>query len=128
MAEKIVLVDTSILIDLFRKTDKQNSELVKIVREGYGYCISSITQYEIYVGAQPNQLDFWNALLGKIEVISFDKAVAKIAVEVNKQLKRDRKQIAIPDLFIAATALLQNIPLATLNKKHFDRVEGLKIL
>jgi predicted nucleic acid-binding protein len=32
MADKIVLVDTSILIDLFRKTDKANPALVSLVR------------------------------------------------------------------------------------------------
>lgn len=128
MEKKIVLVDTSILIDLFRKTDKEKSELVKLVREGYSYCISAITEYEIYIGAHTGQLDFWTALLEKIDVLSFDKNIAKVAVDINKKLKSDRKQIAIPDLFIAATAISRNIPIATLNTKHFDRVDGLKIL
>jgi hypothetical protein len=39
MADKLVLIDTSILIDLFRKTDKNNSALVALVRQGYDYCI-----------------------------------------------------------------------------------------
>ena len=51
MAGKIILVDTSILIDLFRKTDKNNSALISLVRQGYTYCISAITEYEIYTGA-----------------------------------------------------------------------------
>lgn len=58
MADKIVLVDTSVLIDLFRKTDKSNSFLVSLVRQGYNYCISSVTEYEIYTGATLNQVDF----------------------------------------------------------------------
>lgn len=32
------------------------------------------------------------------------------------------------DLFIAATAIANSLPFATLNKKHFDRIEGLKIV
>jgi len=63
MADKIVLVDTSILIDLFRKTDKSNSVLVSLVRQGYNYSISTITEYEIYTGATLGQVDFWNDFL-----------------------------------------------------------------
>jgi len=48
MENKIVLVDTSILIDLFRKTDKSNSALIALVRNGYTYSISAVTEYEIY--------------------------------------------------------------------------------
>ena len=50
MADKLVLVDTSILIDLFRKTDKGISVLVSLVRQGYKYCISSVTEHEIFTG------------------------------------------------------------------------------
>ncbi len=128
MEEKIVLADTSILIDLFRKTDKANSTLIALVKQGYGFCISAITEYEIYTGAALGQIDFWNKFLQKTEVLPFDKAVAKVAVEINKDLKRKRKLIAIPDLFIAATAVENNLPFATLNKKHFERVDGLAII
>ena len=51
MADKLILIDTSILIDLFRKTDKNNSALIALVRQSYNYCISAITEYEIYTGA-----------------------------------------------------------------------------
>ena len=128
MADKIVLVDTSILIDLFRKTDKANSALVSLVKQGYEYCISAITEYEIYTGAALGQLQFWETFLQKTEVLPFDKTVAKVAVSINNDLKRKRKQIALPDLFIAATAMANNLPIATLNVKHFERIETLAIL
>jgi len=66
MAEKLVLADTSLLIDLFRKTDKTKSKLIALVREGYIFCISAITEYEIYSGATSAQLPFWHELLEKI--------------------------------------------------------------
>ena len=128
MADKIVLVDTSILIDLFRKTDKANSALVSIVRQDYTYCISSITEYEIYTGTTSGQIKFWDDFLEKTNVLTFDKTVAKVAVKLNKELKRKRKLIDIADLFIAATAISNNLPFATLNKKHFDRIDGLTII
>jgi predicted nucleic acid-binding protein len=63
MAEKIVLADTSILIDFFRKTDKANSKLISLVRQGYAFSISAITQYEIYSGAPAAQQNYWQDLL-----------------------------------------------------------------
>ena len=35
MADKIILVDTSILIDYYRKTDKENSVWIALVRQGF---------------------------------------------------------------------------------------------
>lgn len=128
MADKIVLSDTSILIDLFRKTDKANSALISLVRQGYIYCISSITEYEIYTGTTPGQVGFWDDFLDKTSVLSFDKTVARVAATLNQSLKRRRTIIDLADLFIAATAVANNLPLATLNRKHFERVDGLSII
>ncbi len=128
MADKIVLVDTSILIDLFRKTDKTNSILISLVKRGYIYCISAVTEYEIYSGATSLQNSFWEDLLEKIQVMPFDQIVVKAAVNINNDLKRKRKQIDLADLFIAATAVSNNFPLATLNKKHFERIDELQII
>ena len=41
---------------------------------------------------------------------------------------RSRALRQITDLFIAATAIANNLPCATLNKKHFERIEELKII
>ena len=128
MAEKIILVDTSILIDYYRKTDKENSVWIQLVRLGYDFVISSVTKYEIYSGATQTQLDFWNEILKLIEVISFDEFTADTAVKIAFELKRKRKQIDIADLFIAATAVSMHLPLATLNRKHFERIDELKMI
>lgn len=128
MADKIVLADTSILIDLFRKSEKANSKFVQLALQGFQIQISAITQYEVYSGATVAQLPYWDNLLEKINVLPFDKDVVKQAVIVNKQLKQKRKQIDLADLFIAATAIANNLPFATLNRKHFERIDSLDIV
>ena len=128
MEDKIALVDTSVLINHYRKTDKANSVWVKLVRRGYKFSISAVTKYEIYSGATKSQLDFWNSVSQAVEVIPFDEVCVDTAVDVNAVLKRKRKQIGIADLFIAATALTRNLPIATINKNHFDRIDGLEII
>lgn len=128
MADKIILTGTSILIDYFRKTDKNNSVLISLFGQGYNFTISAITHYEIYSGTTANQLTFWKSLLQRTKVLALDEIVAQAAVDINSELKRKRKQIEIADLFIAATAIANNLPFATLNRKHFKRIDSLNLL
>ncbi|MGN6491245.1 MAG: type II toxin-antitoxin system VapC family toxin [Agriterribacter sp.] len=128
MENKMILVDTSILIDYYRKTDKEKSVWISLVRKKYLFAISAITKYEIYAGATPTQLSFWDSIFKQISIIPFDEACADTSVKINAILKRKRKQIDAADLFIAATAMAYNFTFVTLNKKHFDRIEGLRII
>src|SRR5437867_2723525 len=104
MADKVILADTSILIDYFRKTDKANSLLIALFDKGYDFSISAITYYEIYSGATAIQLPFWDSMLERTAVIPFDQKVSQTAIAINNALKRKRLQINMADLFIAATS------------------------
>lgn len=128
MADKVILVDTSILIDYYRKTDKEKSVWISLVRQGYSFAISAVTKYEIYSGATQNQLAFWDSILQALTVMPLDEISVDTAVAINTELKRKRKQIDLADLFIAANAVAHHMPLATLNKKHFDRIETLLLI
>ena len=128
MAEKIILADTSILIDYYRKTNKANTAWVALIDKGYEFAISAITKYELYSGATQSQITFWDSILASISVISLDESCVDTAVQINAVLKQKRKQIELADLFIAATAMTSNLPIATLNKKHFDRIDGLIVV
>ena len=128
MADKVILVDTSILIDYYRKTNKENSAWIGLIDRGYEFAVSAITKYELYSGATQSQIEFWNSIFVAIPVIPFDASCVDTAVQINSALKRKRKQIDLADLFIAATAMNQNLSIATLNKKHFDRIDGLSIV
>ncbi|MBB6111698.1 hypothetical protein/tRNA(fMet)-specific endonuclease VapC [Mucilaginibacter lappiensis] len=128
MADKIVLADTSLLIDFFRKSNKLNSKLISLIDNGYTFCICTITEYEIYTGATEAQIAYWKEFLDNIEIFSFDSAAVTKAIDINKALKLKNKQIGIADLFIAAIAISNNLPIATLNKKHFDRIDNLLLI
>jgi tRNA(fMet)-specific endonuclease VapC len=47
---------------------------------------------------------------------------------ITKHLKATNKLIEVPDIFIGATALSNNMKIATLNKRHFERIAGLVIV
>ena len=128
MAQKVILLDTSILIDYYRKTNKANSVWIKLIDEGYAFSISAITKYEWYSGAIKTQIDFWDSILATISIIPFDETCVDTAVIINATLKRKSKQIDLADLFIASTAVTHDLPIATLNKKHFERIDELILI
>jgi len=125
MADNVILLDTSILIDYYRKTDKSKTVWIALVRQEYEFVISAITRYEIYSGATENQLLFWDSVFQAIPTLPLNEVCVDTAVTINATLKRKSKQIDLADLFIAATAVAHNLPLATLNTKHFNRIEEL---
>ena len=63
MADKKLMVDSTILIDYFRKTDKVNSGLVSHFRNYDRLYISSVTEFEVVNGATPAHLQFSKQLL-----------------------------------------------------------------
>lgn len=84
MAKQLILLDTSVLIDYFRKQDKQRSQLLSLVQQGYSLRISAITEYEIYSGVGEVQRPFWEALLERIEVLPFGSAEEHRAVSMQE--------------------------------------------
>jgi len=128
MAGKIVLLDTSILIEYYRKTNKANSSWISLIDQGYEFVISAITKYELYSGATKGQMEFWDNIMTSIPIIAFNEACVDTALNINAILKQKRKQIDLADLFIGATAVTHDFPIATLNKKHFERIGQLFII
>ncbi|WP_316765299.1 type II toxin-antitoxin system VapC family toxin [Pedobacter frigiditerrae] len=128
MADQIVIVDTSVLIDYFRKKDKSKTRLYALSQKFQNLCVSSITEFEIYTGANSEQLEFWKAILSNFIVFPFDSDAALAAVEIKNKLKKLRKTIDTADLFIASIAIAHNLSFDTLNQKHFKNIEGLKLL
>ena len=128
MADKGIMIDTTILIDYFRKTDKNNSALVKHSLKYDKIYISTVTEFEVINGASPSQLDFWNSILKGFTILDFDSKAARQAGVIVQQLKLKRKNIDKPDLFIAATAIVNNLILDTANKKHFAPIDNLRLL
>jgi len=121
-----VLVDTSIFIEYFRKEKKKNTKLYLLREEGYEIVTSSICYFEYMSGSKNGEFD--TILFKNIAVIDFDKEQAYIASQTFKDLKQRNALIEFRDILISSSAIALDIPLATLNQKHFERIEDLKLL
>ena len=60
MEKKIICLDTSVLIDYYRKVLKSQSFFYTLTESYDLFAISAITEYEIYCGSNPEQDLYWN--------------------------------------------------------------------
>lgn len=60
MEKKIICLDTSVLIDYYRKVHKSKSFFYTLTESYDLFAISAITEYEIYCGSNPEQDLYWN--------------------------------------------------------------------
>lgn len=124
----MILLDSSILIELFRKKNKEKTTFYKLSENYDDFYISSITNYEIGIGNRKSHVDYWEKLSNYFKVIPFDKECSNTAIKIYPDLLTTNKMVDLADLFIGATALTHNLQIATLNKKHFSRIQGLDII
>lgn len=128
MENEIICLDTSILIDFYRKKSKEKSIFFQLTESYKLFAVSIITEYELLIGADTEQTEYWKGFFERITILPFDKIANDVAIHITKILKDKNKLIEIPDIFIGATALSRNMKIATLNKKHFERIAGLEII
>src|SRR4030042_2517955 len=111
-----MVVDTSIFIEFLRAKDKKKSELFAIIDSTQIY-ISSVSLYELLMGATTEEkLSDIKLLTDDLPVLPFDENVSMKAAEINHQLRLDNKMIEFRDIFIAASCIVYDFPLKTLNK------------
>lgn len=128
MADRILLIDTSIFIDFLRKQRKDKTELWKL-REQASCAMSSVTLFELLAGANTEIKRQDATKLSKwIAVLPFDATTAEIAGNIFRDLRARNALIEFRDIFIAATALQHRLELATFNKRHFERVNDLLLV
>lgn len=121
------LIDSDILIDFFNN----KSKAVQLITS-FDYselAISVVTVAEILEGLVDNPEKFRSIRggLSKLTLFNLDWDVAeKFSIERAK-LRKAGKLIENMDIFIAATALVNNLVLITGNKKDFGEISELKI-
>jgi len=123
-----MVIDTSVFIEHLRAKDKLNTTLYLLL-DNTELFISSVSMYELYMGAtsveKENDIV---AITEDIQILPFTATVTHKAARLYHLLKKENKLIEFRDIFIAATCIVNELPLVTLNKKHFNRIEELKLV
>ena len=122
------VVDSCLFIEYFRTKDKARTWLYHLIQARKRIGLSSVVLFEILSGADTPQREFWKGFLHRAVRLPFDERTAEIAADIFRKLRQKNIRLESCDVFIAATAVANDLPLATLNRKHFEQIEGLKLL
>jgi len=122
---KLVL-DASVVIDFLRRKDKFNSLYMQALYGEFEFVMSGITVAEVFSGdsAQKGgkQNQEWETILSGIEVRGVDIETARFVGKI-----KNAYRLSLGDAFVAALALEENLPLATLDSGDFRKIKGLKL-
>lgn len=115
------LIDTNSLIDAQMKKLPENGLAFLADAINENFTISFITYIEFlgYKDATQASKDF----IGLAAVIEINKDIIDACIDLRKQTR-----IKLPDVIIAATALVNNLTIVTNNEKDFTNIKGLKFL
>lgn len=119
-----VALDTSVCV-----------EIIKSRQLGIGI-VDQISYSEIFLPSiclfelllRRTNLEAVEGLINRVNLIGFDENAARKASDISKELQSKGNIIGTNDIFIAATAIVNNCALATLNVKDFSRIKGLKLV
>ena len=122
------IIDSDTLISLVQG---QHGVQQKMVHIGLSQCkVSEISLAELYVGAYKRNdikgMGQANYIAQTFEIIPISSHLEDYA-KLRAGLERQDCKLDSMDLFIAASALAEDLTLVTHNTKHFSRVPGLKL-
>ena len=125
------LLDSTWLVEYLRGDPK----FVQAIRERQPdrLAMSIVTLAELYSGVA-RSTDRAKAerevqrVVSQVAVLGIDDTIARIWGREDARLTLAGQKIGDVDLFIAATALAHDLTLCSQNRKHFERVPGLKLV
>ena len=126
----LYLLDTDWVIHYLNEHQGIVQRLDALLDDGLGLSIISLAElYEgVYYSRDPegDEQDL-NDFLRGMTILGIDEAVCKIFGRQRGRLRAEGLLIGDTDLLIAATALQYNLTLLSNNRRHFERIEGLRI-
>jgi len=122
---KVVLCDTDVIISFYRNNPDIISELRIIGQQNIA--VSTVTAGELIYGAlNKKELIQIKKDLDNLILLDIDRKTCNIFLELIGKYALSHK-LAVPDGFIAATAMSNEIELYTLNLKDYRFINGLKL-
>lgn len=123
----ILLLDTTVLIDLLRGRKNRRELLAELVQGGHTLATAAINVGEVYAGMRPGEQARTEALLTNLLIVPMTADIARRAGMLKCQWARKGKTLSLPDMIVAATAIESGDALMTDNYKDFRLISGLNL-
>ncbi len=125
-------LDTCVLIDIFKNNRSLVSLLSSINETIY---VNQLVYLEIVMGLDPSnekhqsEEAFYDRLFSSFPNLELSPEASKLARKILWELKVDGSPIGAIDCAIAGIYLSNGVDtIVTKNKKHFEKIKGLKVL
>ena len=130
------LVDTSVVIDI----DRGNAgDRVTTLDDEGRHGISAVTMTELRLGvtkrydqgtdARRDALKALDRLCARFELLPVDRPVSVAAADIIAALQQRGEPLNdLHDVYIAATAYTEQLPVLTANVDDFDRIDGIDVV
>ena len=130
------LVDTSVVIDIDR--GNAGDRVITLDDEGR-HAISAVTITELRLGvtkrydqgtdARRDALKALDRLCARFELLPVDRPVSVAAADIIAALQQRGEPLNdLHDVYIAATAYTEQLPVLTANVDDFDRIDGIDVV
>ncbi len=117
------LLDSSVIIDAINDRNRRSQLLEGLLAEGILLACCSINVTEVSMGMRPNEADKTEGFLASLEFYAVTFEVAQYAGALYREWRQKGRTIALPDVTIAAVAIMNGLQLATDNPKDFPMSE-----
>lgn len=122
----MMIADTDVLIDFLR--GKGAADRIATEIKTGGLHTTAISAFELWAGAKTDrQMNAVSTLLAALIVLPLEGQGAKRAAEIRIGLEKKSAVIGMADSLIAGICLDRDGTLLTRNKKHFERVPGIRL-
>jgi tRNA(fMet)-specific endonuclease VapC len=124
----MIVADTDVLIDFLAGKDPGSTAVARELESG-SLATTAINRFELLAGGKtPRQRHAIGALLGALPTLAVTEASADAAAALHRDLGARGEAIGLADCLIAGVVLRQDAALLTRNTRHFERVEGLRLV
>jgi predicted nucleic acid-binding protein len=119
----ILLLDTTVLVDVLRQRRDRVALLEELTELGHRLTTSAMCVAEVYAGMRPGEEVRTQGLLAGVPCYPISMAIAVRAGELKREWSRKGRTLTLTDMMIAATALEHGLRLVTENRKDFPMDE-----
>jgi predicted nucleic acid-binding protein len=123
----LIVVDTSALIDALTGPRRSLPRLLDFIESGERLILPAVVLYEWLRGPRlPEEIHVCEELFPQDQAVVFGAMEAYVAANLYRKVRRPRGREI--DLTIAATAILRDAALWTLNRDDFRDIESLPLV
>jgi predicted nucleic acid-binding protein len=115
----ILLLDTTVLLDVLRARQNRRSLLAELVAAGHVLATAAINIAEAYAGMRPGEEARTEAFLSSLDCYPMTGKIARRAGALKSAWARKGRTLSLADMMVAATALEHSLALMTDNRKDF---------